>query len=338
MKSAKLKEYRKPLVIEEVPIPEIGCKEILVKVEAAGICGTDLHMIEGRIPVRMPITLGHEIAGKIEKVGDNVLKFKVGDRVCLNSITTCGVCGYCLSGRDNLCRELKVIGEKLDGGFAEYVKAPAKNVFFLPENIPFEQGAILTDCVATGYHALQRSQIKAGDCIAIWGIGGLGIMLIQMAKFHGAYVIAVDRKTEKLEFAKRAGADFVIPLDENTVKQIRIFTHGEGVEAAFDMVGNAHIIEQAIKSIRRGGRMVMVGMCFESPNLNMTAQLVKEIDIVGAWTVVIQDFPRVIEMVQKGMINPSMSITHEIPFNEINRGIEILKNRINNPLRVVVKF
>ncbi|MFC1869726.1 alcohol dehydrogenase catalytic domain-containing protein [Chloroflexota bacterium] len=340
MKAGRLHRLREPIVVEDVPIPtEIGAREVLVKVKACGICHTDLSLISGALPPpRLPFIPGHEPAGIIEKVGEAVKGLKVGDRVCVNSVISCGRCHYCVSGRWNLCINPSNLGVDWDGGWAEYMKAPAFNCCALPEEIPFEQGAIITDAVATTFHAMKRGEVKVGDIVAIFGVGGLGINAIQMAKAFGATkIIAVDRKEEKRELALAAGADEAVNLESPTLREdIKKLSGGEGVDVAFEFIGLDSTIEKTIESLRRGGKAVIAGVYTGTFKVSAHPLIVKEIEIRGVWTELQQDFPTVVELVRSGRVDLSKSITHRIPLEEVNRGLEILEKRIGNPLRIVI--
>lgn len=340
MKVARLHEFGQPVKVEEVPIPEeIGPHNVLVRVKACGICHTDLGIISGAIPSsELPIIPGHEPAGIIEKIGTAVKGLKAGDRVCVNSVISCGRCRYCVSGRWNLCIHPSNLGVDWPGGWAEYMVAPAANCFILPDEISFEEGAIITDAVATTFHALKRGEVKTGDIVAVFGIGGVGINAIQMAKaFGAAKVIAVDRKEAKREMALAAGADEAVDLNApDLIKQLRKLSGGEGVDVSLEFIGLASTIEKTIESVRRGGKAVIVGVHTGTFQVRAHPLVVKEIDIRGVWTVLQQDFPYVIELVKSGKLDLSKSITHRIPLDEVNRGLEILAKKIGNPLRIVI--
>lgn len=174
MKAFRFYEPKSPLKLEEVPAPTIEDNEVLVKIKAAGICGTDLHYKHGRIkPGKIPITLGHEIAGVVEEVGSKVRNVNVGDRVCVHYIISCGNYVHCSQGNDNRCRNRRSIGHHADGGFAEYLSIPSRNAFKLPDEIPFEQGAIIGCAVSTAFRALLVGEFKPGDTVAVFGLGGL---------------------------------------------------------------------------------------------------------------------------------------------------------------------
>jgi propanol-preferring alcohol dehydrogenase len=176
MKAIRLIEAGKPLELQEIPVPRIGEKDILVRVRAAGICHSDAHYRAGRSSMGMlPITLGHEVAGEVERTGSQVKTVNPGARVCLHYNISCGDCYYCSTGNDQFCDSVRMIGHHLDGGYAEYIAVPARNAIHLPEEIPFEEGATLMCASATALHALKKGRVKAGETVAVFGVGGLGV-------------------------------------------------------------------------------------------------------------------------------------------------------------------
>ncbi len=255
MKSVRMMEANKPLEMQEIPIPNIGGKDILVRVRAAGICHSDAHYRAGRSAMgMMPITLGHEVAGVVEKIGPQVTNVKVGDRVCLHYNITCGDCYYCSTGNEQFCETVKMLGHHVDGGYAEYIAVPARNAIHLPDEIPFEQGATLMCASATALHALRKSRVKAGETVAVFGVGGLGLSAIQLARAMGAVeVYAVDIMQDKLELVSEYNA---IPIDASrvdAVEEIRKLTKGRGVNVAFEMIGLRKTMEQAMTALEIWG-------------------------------------------------------------------------------------
>ena len=210
MKAARLHNPRSKLSIDRIQVPRIRAGEVLVDVQVSGLCHSDINYRDGVAPVaKLPITLGHEIAGVVAEIGGRVKGVKEGDRVFVHYISSCGRCVYCRNGRENYCPEYSMIGKDIDGGFAEYARIPATSIVKLPEAIPFEQGAIMGCAVPTAYHALKRSNVKPKDTVLILGVGGLGMHAVQLAKtiFNAGKIIAVDRFTWKLNKAKRFGAE-----------------------------------------------------------------------------------------------------------------------------------
>src|ERR1039458_2855874 len=234
MKAIRLVEPGRPLELQEVSVPAVGARDVLVRVKAAGVCHSDAHYRAGKSLVRpLPLTLGHEVAGVIERAGAEVAQFKAGDRVCLHYLTSCGECLYCQRGSEQFCTSGAMIGKYRDGGYAEFIVMPARSVFRLPEEVPFEQGAILMCSSATSLHALNKARLRAGESVAVFGVGGLGLSAIQLAKVFGArQVLAVDVKPGKLALAERFGAVPVNAAEREPVAEIGRAKGGGGVDVA----------------------------------------------------------------------------------------------------------
>jgi alcohol dehydrogenase, propanol-preferring len=342
MQAAQLTETGKPLKIVDIPIPVPKAGEILVKVRAAGICSSDIHYQDGRSKVtRLPITLGHEISGEIAECGYGVNNFHPGDRVCLFYLVTCGECMMCCTGKDNYCSEARMLGKNIDGGFAEYLVVPARNAFLIPETIPFAQAALIADAVATPFHALKRASVQTGESVLIVGIGGLGVHAVQIARVMGAaQVVAMDISAEKLELAQKIGATAIInPQTENLQERTSDLTGGRGFDVTVELIGLTSTIRQTIDSTALGGRAVIVGICPEEVGLSPYHDLLlKERTIMGSADQSRADFPVIITLVSQGRIDLSHSVTHELPLDHVNRGLEMLKKKDRDLVRLVVSF
>jgi 2-desacetyl-2-hydroxyethyl bacteriochlorophyllide A dehydrogenase len=340
MLAARLHSPGAPLTVEDVPMPVLGPGEALVQVVACGVCGSDVHMWRGAVPVRKtPIVLGHEIAGRVAACGSEVSSWKAGDLVIVRAATGCGDCRHCLSGRDNLCAKQRVLGMDLDGGFAEYVKAPAASLVPLPTGVPFEIGAILTDAVATPYHALTgRGALQPGESVAVFGCGGLGTHAVQLASLLGAgALIAVDVRPSALARARELGAHEAIDAQsEAPYKAIQRLT-GEGVDLVLECVGRPETIAQAVRSLRPGGRAVIVGMGEEPLSLPPPSLFAwREYGVLGSFGSTRRDLERVIELVQSGRLDLGRSITARLPLEEVNKALETLESREGDLVRLVV--
>ena len=232
MKAARFYQVGQPLVLEEVPRPQPGPEEVLIRVKSCGICGSDIHIVyEGVTPTAFqPIILGHEFSGENAGVGEWCEGWKIGDRAAVNCIVSCGTCPNCLSGNDQICFQRQLLGIHLNGGLAEYVAVPTRNLARLPKQVSFDQGAVLTDAVATPYHALtRRGKVVSGDSVAVLGCGGLGLHAVQLAKSLGAgRVIALDVSEVALERARERGADLVCRPDREDVLEGALFQENSG--------------------------------------------------------------------------------------------------------------
>jgi len=344
MKAARFYKVGDPLKIDLIPIPKLGSGDVLVKVKVCGICGSDIHIVyEGVTPTAYsPITLGHEPSGVIAALGSEVDGWKVGDRVTVNPFLTCGKCINCLSGNSQICISRKVIGIHTEGGLAEFLKIPAKNLVRLPENIPFNQGGIAVDAVATPFHAItNRGGLRVGEKVAVFGCGGLGIHGVQIAKVCGAsLVIAVDTIDSALERAKKVGADEVInPRKESPVQKIKDLTGGIGVDLALEFIGLRETITQAVRCARVGGRVVIVGLGPNEVILPPPTQIVRtELSLLGSYGSTTSEIQNVIDLVASGKLNLSDSITERFPLEEVNKGLDHLHRKIGNPIRIVIEL
>ena len=340
MLAARLHSPGAPLKIEDCPLPTLEPGEVLVRVAACGVCGSDLHMWRGAAPVRKtPIVLGHEIAGTVAACGPESSTWKADDAVIVRAGASCGNCRHCRSRRDNLCSGQRVLGMDLDGGFAQYVRAPAANLVPLPPGISFEVGAILTDAVATPFHAiLSRGGLHGGDMVAVFGCGGLGIHAVQLARLLGAAtIVAVDVRRPALALAERAGAGAVIDAAETSpAKEIQRLTDG-GVDLALDFVGKAETVSQAVRSLRPGGRAVVVGMGTEGIALPPPALFAwREHAVLGSFGSTLHDLEQVIEFVSSGRLDLSGSITARLPLSGVNDALRILEDPVGDHVRIVI--
>lgn len=340
MKAVRLTEFGKPLDLHEIPIPTIGEEDILVRVHAAGICHSDAHYRAGRSAMGfMPITLGHEIAGTVEKTGSQVMNLQIGDRVCLHYNITCGDCRSCNTGNEQFCTSVKMLGHHVDGGFAEYIAVPARNAILLPDVISFEAGATLMCASATALHSLTKSRLKAGETVAVFGVGGLGLSAIQLARAMGAVdVYAVDIKQDKLELASEYKA---IPIDANrvdAVEEIVRLTNGRGVNVSVEMIGLRKTMEQAIDCLDNLGRAVMVGLNQQPISINTYTQVLgKEAEIIGSNDHLLSELTLLVEWARTGILDTSHVVSQVIPLNaeKINQRLDDLEN-FTSDIRAVI--
>lgn len=343
MKAVRLVQPGLPLEMHEVPTPIIGPQDVLVRVKAAGICRSDVHYRAGVSPAHpLPLTLGHEVAGVIEKVGVDVTTVKPGDRVCLHYLVTCGNCEYCVRGSEQFCVTGSMIGKHRDGGYAEYIRVPARNAFYLPDEIPFEQGAIMMCSSATAFHALRKAEIEPGERVAIFGIGGLGMSAIQLARVFGAIdVYAVDIDDGKLKMAEGFGA---IPINNRTsdaVAEIKRLTSGKGVDVAVELIGLPATIKQAIKALAIFGRIVVVGLSNQLVEIDSYNEVInREVKLIGCSDHLAQELPLLIELVRRGKLDLSHVVTRTIPLDAkmINEVMDRLECFEASHVRTVIKL
>lgn len=325
MKAAFFYGAGQPLKIEDVPTPEIGPEDALIKIAACGVCHTDLHYLEG-VPTfkKPPLILGHEASGIVTKVGEKVTNVKENDRVLIPPVLTCGSCYNCRIGRENLCRNIVMIGNSIDGAYAEYTKIPAKDLIKLPTEIPLEEASIISDAMSTPFHALKnRANLRPGDSVVIYGVGGVGLNAVQIAAALGAFVIAVDKVEEKLQHARKLGASETINVDvENPVKAVRRITGG-GADVAVEAIGIPEVMRMAYNSVRWGGRVVIVGYSHKDLTISAARLMFREIEVYGSLGCRIVDFPPLIDMVRRGKLK--LLVSNKMPLDQINEALEMLK-------------
>ena len=315
MKAIRLTRIGSPLEEQGIEIPRLGPADVLIRVRAAGVCHSDAHYRAGVSPVKqLPITLGHEVAGVVEETGDAVRNFKPGDRVCLHYLVTCGACTFCRAGNEQFCASAKMIGKHRDGGYAEFIAVPERSVFRLPDKIPFEQGAILMCSSATSWHALNKARLRAGETVAIFGAGGLGISAIQLALHLGAAkVFAVDINPEKLQIAVRFGAIPINGSERDPVEQLQEITSGRGVDVALELVGLPLTMRQAVQSLATLGRAALVGLSQKSFDVAPYSDLVnKEAEIIGVSDHLASEIPPLLALARMGKLDLSHGIIRTI--------------------------
>ena len=341
MKAVRMVEVGKPLELQEIPVPVAGKNDILVRVRAAGICHSDAHYRAGRSTMgQLPITLGHEIAGEVEWAGSQATNVQVGDRVALHYNISCGHCDYCRNGNEQFCTTVQMLGHHVDGGYAEYVTVPARNAVQLPEEIPFEAGATLMCASATALHALRKGRVKAGETVAVFGVGGLGLSAIQLAKAMGAVeVYAVDTKPDKLELASEYSA---IPIDAarcDAVEEIRRLTNNKGVNVALEMIGLPRTMQQTVGSLGILGRAVIVGISKVPLEVNPYETLIGyEAEIIGSNDHLPEELQMLMDMVCNKTLDTSHVVSQVIPLDadKINQRLDDLENFTSDVRAVIV--
>ena len=327
MKAAVLHEFGKPLSIEEVETPTPGPNEVLVKVMACGIDGTDLKMLEGfGYRPELPFIIGHEPSGRVESLGSGVDDFQLGDHVVTHNFSTCGKCRNCRSNREQICPNMTgVLGAGgLQGAYAEYLKMPARQLVHVPESLSWEDAAVLSDAGITAFHAVDRSRLKLGEVALVFGVGGVGSFAVQFAKQAGAMVIAVDQTEAKCARATELGADHVINSSSADVaEEARRLTDGWGVDCAIDIVGMQATISAGIDSLANGGRLVIIGYTPEEYSLNGKRMAQNELEIIGTRCGRKQDLVGAAAMVASGRTRSIVTDSH--PFEKINEALDLLR-------------
>ena len=331
----------KPLEQADVPIPEVGSSDVLIRVAAAGICHSDAHYRAGISKIdSLPVTLGHEVAGRVEKVGAQVANLAAGNRVCVHYLVTCGRCDFCKRGLEQFCRSGQMIGKHRDGGHAEIIKVPGANAFPLPDEIPFETGAIMMCSSATALHALNKARFKSGESIAIFGFGGLGFSALQLARaFDCGDVYVVEINPAKLASASGMGAVAIDARSADPVDQIKEATAGKGVDVSLELIGSAKTMRQAALCLAPLGRAAFVGLTSESMSLRPYSELInKEVEIIGVSDHLATELPRLIDFARSGKLQfPPESLRFVgLDAGQINAALDSLQGSIDH-VRTVIK-
>lgn len=317
MKAAIVREFKQPLSLEDVEKPAIASDEVLIKVEACGVCHSDLHIAEGdwtqlRKMIKTPVIPGHEVVGRVVEKGDSVEGVEIGDRVGVAWVHwTCGECELCKEGRENLCQRQQITGASVDGGYAEYIKAKASHAAKVPPALDSYEAAPLFCAGVTVYRAIKNAGVQPGQRVAIFGIGGLGHLAVQVAKTFGAEVIAVDIAEDKLEFARSVGADHTLNGSEvDVVKELRAMG---GAHTAVVTSAAKAAYDQAFYAVRASGTLVVVGM--PADDLTFPAIMMRELKITSSATGTREDLREVLELAAEGKVRCQIE---KAPLERIN--------------------
>jgi propanol-preferring alcohol dehydrogenase len=306
MRAAVLREIGKPIECAEVPTPEPGLGEVLIRVQACGVCHSDLHLADGDWEMLKPITkvpliLGHEVIGTVAKLGADVTTHSIGDRVGVPWLHwSCGECEYCLEGREVLCGKQQITGCTVDGGFAEFLKAPANHATKIPAELKTEETAPLLCAGLTVYRALKQSGLKLGQRVAVIGVGGLGHLAIQMAKAMGAWVCGIDVAETKLKLATECGADAVLNASTPVHKEVRKMG---GMHVVLVTSGSKAAYETGLRCLRKGATLAVVGMAPEPISVSTVALISLEARIIASAVGTREDLR---ELLNLAVENPSI--------------------------------
>ena len=316
--------------VGNVPDPTPNPDELLIRVGACGICGTDLHIVDGDSPlVRYPIVPGHELAGEVVEVGRNALqgfgprdpKVTVGTRVAVQPNLYCGHCELCRTGHENLCLNYAALGVTVSGGFAEYITAPAANVYVLPEHLSFQEAA-LTEPISCVVHGIHRLNPKSGDAFLIVGAGAVGLMWLQLALHGGASTVAVvDLNTQRLERAKKLGAS-------DTQTDINKLLEDEplGFDCVIDATGAARAIEGAFAAVKRGGKFMVFGVAPQEARISLSPFRIynDEITVLGSMAILFSFGPAV-NLLSSGIIDTEALLTAALPLEDFPNALNMVR-------------
>jgi L-iditol 2-dehydrogenase len=342
MKALVLKDYRR-FAVEDFAVPVLQSDEVLVRVRACGICGSDVHGMDGssgrRIP---PIIMGHEAAGEIAQVGNGVTGWKAGDRVTFDSTVYCGDCWYCRRGKINLCENRRVLGVscgdyRRHGAFAEYVAVPQRILYRLPDNLSFEQAAMV-EAVSVALHAVKRTPLSDAASVVVVGTGMIGLLVVQVLRVAGCkQIVAIDLEEGKLQLAKKLGATHTLKADEpDLLEKIRALTEGRGADAAFEVVGLAPTVKTAIESLRKGGSVTLVGNLKPQVDLPLQAVVTRELTLFGTCGSA-GEYPECLDLIASGRINVTEFVSATAPLEEGAHWFERLYAGEKGLMKVLLK-
>lgn len=330
--------------IDDVPMPQMKDGDVLIKMKAVGICGSDVHYYKhgkiGDYAVEKPMILGHECAGEIVDMAKDVKGFKAGDRVAIEPGYTCRKCIYCKTGRYNLCPDVIFMATPpVDGALVEYVAWPADFVFQLPENMTYEHGALI-EPLAVGMHAVRRSRLMPGESVVILGAGTIGLVTILSAKAAGAgQIVVADLEDIRLDMAGKLGATHVINAGkEDTREVVKELTQGFGAEVVFETAGSVPTTQQTIELAARGGRIVWVGLPGQSEFPMPVVQAIdKGLDMMGIFRYA-NVYPPAIQLVSNGRMDVDPLVTHRYSVENVKEALEVAHERRDGAVKVMVEM
>ncbi|MFC5702694.1 NAD(P)-dependent alcohol dehydrogenase [Cohnella faecalis] len=342
MMNAAIMKDKLLIEVEQIERPAPGPNEALIKVQCIGVCGSDIHYYEhgriGRYVVEKPLILGHEVAGTVVEVGSNVSNVKIGDRVAIEPGVPCGQCDYCKGGRYNLCADVFFLATPPDNGaWADYIVMRSDALFTLPDTMSFEEGALL-EPLSVGYHAMNRANVKPSDKVFITGLGPIGLLAIQAAKLFGVKEIyASDVVAFRREFALKMGATAVFnPLEDSIAEELSVLTNNTGIDVVIESSGNRSSISSTMSLVRRGGRVVFVGLPPENEVLlNVDKIIDSELNLYGVFRYA-NTYAAAIQAYAKSGLNISEVITHRFELQEINAALHLARTQKDKAVKIMI--
>jgi 2-desacetyl-2-hydroxyethyl bacteriochlorophyllide A dehydrogenase len=308
--------------IDEVADPQPVGREVVVKIKSASICGTDRENLEGQGQRTVP---GHENAGQVVVV-DKPVRVKIGDRVAINCHITCGHCEHCINGDLYFCEELTVVGFDRDGGYADYLLVPESCCMPITDDISFEEASLMVDMLGTPYRGLKRAQLTPGSKIAIWGAGPIGLGLLMTARHFGLQVAVIDINNYRLTLAKGFSPDLVLnPKTDPIIETLRDWTQGRGVEAAFECVGNESAAQLALSTIKKRGKLVIIGVSHQLVLNPWEDMICRELTLIGTRNFNTKEFDEMAALVRSGLPLTQV-VTHRFPLSEAEQAFQLFKS------------
>ena len=341
MKALVLEEYNQ-FVYRDVPEPVMGSNDVLIQVKAVGICGSDVHGMDGSTGRRIPpVIMGHEAAGVIIDIGGGVRSWQKGDRVTFDSTIYCGTCYFCRRGEINLCNNRRVLGVscrdyRQNGAFAQYVAVPQHILYRLPDELKFEQAAMV-EALSIAFHAAARTSIQLDDSVVVVGAGMIGLFVIQTLRLAGCgSIIAVDLDRARLDLALELGADVGLKSDEtDVVVEVLALTEGRGADIAFEVVGISSTLELATRSVRKGGALTLVGNLSSKTDFLLQSVVTRELTLKGSCASQ-GEYPACLDMIARGSIDVDAFISAVAPLSEGVSWFDRLYKREPGLMKVVL--
>lgn len=338
MKAFQVVEPKKMKLIEK-EIPKIESKDdVIIKIKAVGICGSDTHIYHGTSPVATyPRIIGHEMVGEVVNVGESVVNVKVGDKVTIEPMISCGECYACKSGRPNACSTLKVRGCHVDGGFQEYFKAPSKSVYKFNDDLLWETAAMIEPYTIAA-QITWRADIRKDDIVFIMGAGPIGLCVLEMAKLKGGKCIISDFNENRLKIAQKLGADYTInPSVTNPLDKVREITNGMGANVTIDAVCTTKTFEDAVEITSSAGRVMCLGFINKPSKIAQLGITIKELDVRGSRHQTFK-FPEVINLFNNKKLNPEKLISHIFEFEKANDAFKLIEDFPENTCKIILKL
>lgn len=318
--------------IEDMEEPKIASDQVLIEVKAAGICGTDLHIYEGTFPTNPPVIIGHEFSGEIVKVGGNVKCWRVGDRVVSETHAyTCRVCYYCKSGMYNLCLYRKGLGYIVNGAFTEYVAAASACLHKIPDNISYDEAAIIEPLADTVHAVVSNTQIQPSDTVVVLGPGPIGILAAQVAETRGATQVIVTGRGKyktRLRVAAEVYAYSIVDVEEeDPVKRVKELTGGLGADVVLEAAGSPDSMRQALEMVRKKGQITLIGVYSRPVELDLNNIVLKELILRGTYINRWIDWERAINLITTGKVRVKPLITHKFPLTDWEKAFKVLREK-----------
>lgn len=311
------------LKLRDVDDPKVGPDDVNILVKAAGICSTDIHICNDDYPNYPPVILGHELSGVVHEIGTNISDICIGDRVtCQTGQVLCGTCMYCRTGATNLCLHRRSIGSGVNGGFAKYCVVPRDTVHKIPDSVDFDSAAI-TEPLACCVNGMEHAGLSLGDIVVISGPGTVGLLMLQLAKAHGAKVImcGISSDLEKLKLAHTLGADHCIDVEkENSIPIIMNLTGGYGVDLAIECAGVAASVRQCFNLIRKRGRYVSMGLTGKDVPISIDIIVRNELSIYGSFSHTWSSFRKAVDLMHQGKVNTKAVIAQRFALKDWQQG------------------